>query len=128
MKSKLELLNTTPGGARHSKEPARTTAGKVTAIVVILSSLDFIFPNLIPENWQVTIFALASLLIPLITGLLIRRKVWSPASVLEATEEAVDAYKEYQKMNKNTLIRNSKFGSKPSISSVPPETEETKDL
>lgn len=63
------------------KEPARDVGLSVTVITSIWVLVNSFWPNLITQDVQNAITTIALALIPLITGILIRNKVWSPASV-----------------------------------------------
>lgn len=72
-------------------EPVLSTAmftSVAPAIGVIVYTL---FPNLVSANGWNIIFYLIALLIPIVTALLTRGKVWSPASVKEVLENAIEA-------------------------------------
>lgn len=87
--SKLELLVSTPN-ISQKKEPALLIGGVVTGVSgLIVLVLNTFFPNLVTEEVKVAIFGIAAIFVPIIMSWLIRRKVWSPASVEEAVEEAV---------------------------------------
>jgi len=86
MTSKLEQF---VASDKKPKEPAAnigTTVGFLTAVFVLVNNF---WPNIIKDNVQEAIISIAAILLPFITSLLIRRKVWSPASVEDLLEEAV---------------------------------------
>lgn len=84
-----------------STEPARNVGITVTSVAGILSLITVLFPNLLSDRVQVLIYVIASFALPLITAFLIRGKVWSPASVVEVVDEAVDGALEAAKKPKN---------------------------
>jgi hypothetical protein len=74
-----------------SKEPAVATGtivGTLTAVVFLVLQL---FPELRDNSAVFKGFVIACFLLPIITGFLIRRKVWSPKSVQEIVEEVEKA-------------------------------------
>ncbi len=66
---------------KFAKEPAVNTGYVATVVAGIWTVINAIWPNLIPENVQNAITELALILIPTITGWIIRNKVYAPASV-----------------------------------------------
>jgi hypothetical protein len=84
-----------------SKEPAVATG----SIISILSSVSFLlsqtFPELRGNKTVYLIFIFAYFFVPLITGFLIRRKVWSPKSVQVLVDEVEKATKDSIQMTKD---------------------------
>ncbi len=74
-----------------AKEPALGVAAVATAATVILNAVNGLFPNLISDDVINLINTLIVVLGPFILALFIRRKVFSPATVLEAIEEGIEA-------------------------------------
>lgn len=64
-----------------SREPALNTGLSLGAVAAVWVLVNAFWPNLIPQNVQDALTEIALFLIPVITGWLIRSKVWSPASV-----------------------------------------------
>lgn len=105
--SKLELFKSKQNTLTktNKKEPALNTGLNVTAITGILYIVTWIFPDLLPEKVQQAIIVIGALLLPFITALLVRRKVWSPESVQEVLEEGVSAaLEEKEKFDKAEKI------------------------
>lgn len=72
-----------------STEPAVNTGAFITALPAVFVILNLIFPHAVTAEWETTVYGLASILGPLITGIIVRRKVWSPASVHDLVKQAV---------------------------------------
>ena len=81
--------------------PAVNMGVWTTAILGLASIPTIFFPNLISPNIQNAIYVGLAFALPIITALLIRGKVWSPASVKqvieEATEEAIEVNRQLPK-------------------------------
>jgi len=82
------------------KNPALHIGTWVSVAVGLYEGFNTLFPNLVPDNIQIVVLVGLAFILPVATSLLIRNKVWSPASVQqviqEATKEAIDTYKEIQ--------------------------------
>lgn len=88
MTTKLEQFEDLPTEARSKKEPAINTAAAVTAVAtVIYFVVKFFVPNA-DEGLLNTITVVVGLLLPLVTGYIIRSKVFAPATVREIVREA----------------------------------------
>jgi hypothetical protein len=75
------------------KEPKTTqpalAVGSTTATVAgVLTLVLYFFPN-IPNTVIQSLLVISAFVLPLITALFTRNKVWSPASVQEVVDEAV---------------------------------------
>lgn len=74
-----------------ASEPSVNTGLSVTIAAGVLYLLNHFFPNFMNENVETAVYAIVAIAIPIVTALLIRRKVWSPQSVAEVIKEAVTA-------------------------------------
>src|SRR4051812_44101777 len=70
-------------------EPALFTGGFTTVVPAVLVLIKLIWPNLVSEDMATAIIGLVAVFLPIVTAFLIRRKVWSPASVVKVVGEAV---------------------------------------
>lgn len=71
-------------------EPAVNTSFIVSAVPVAVTAVSLLFPNLLSaDNWSLVIYVIA-LFAPIVTALMIRGKVWSPASVKTVLEAAIE--------------------------------------
>lgn len=97
VKSKLETF---VSSNRKSKEPA-LALGAVTTFVAafIIICLKLFFPDVVSDEIESSIYGFVGLLFPIITAFLIRRKVWSPASVEDVIEKAVTSAKDIAEKN-----------------------------
>jgi len=103
VKSKLEMF--VQDVDRKDKEPAIKTGIAVAALAgAFVSVLNVFFPKLMTEEAKTALFQVLLILIPFVTAFLIRRKVWSPASVDEIIEEAVTTEKEFKQQRKDRNI------------------------
>ena len=80
--NKLQLINSSD----PSTEPALKVGSIGTVATAVFILINAIWPNAIPDNVQTAITGLAVLLLPLIIAVIIRFKVWSPASVQEVLQ------------------------------------------
>lgn len=71
------------------EEPAVATGSSVMTVAGALSLVLFFFPELLNERQQTVVLVLSAFLLPIITALLTRRYVWSPASVQRLIDNAV---------------------------------------
>ena len=67
------------------EEPAVRTGLSTTAVAAIIAGILYFWPNL-PNEVVTGIVAVIGILLPIITAFLIRRKVWSPASVMKVAD------------------------------------------
>jgi hypothetical protein len=75
---------------KPSSEPAINYGALVTILVSLVGLvLSYLFPHLSTET-KYYITTVIAVLVPLITGLLIRFKVWSPATVQKVIEEITE--------------------------------------
>lgn len=84
-------LNTTDVSILNSKskEPTLAVGATTSTVAGILSIVAVFFPNLLDENATKAILLIVALFLPFVTAMFIRGKVWSPASVKEVVDEAV---------------------------------------
>jgi hypothetical protein len=73
-----------------SKEPAVATGATLSGLVGLLFVIDGFAPDLFSNDFMAWASLLIALLSPIITSFIIRRKVFSPATVLEAIQEGID--------------------------------------
>ncbi len=72
-------------------EPAVNTGVLMGAFPLLVGGIRILWPNLVSDsNWEL-IFYVTALLLPVVTAFFIRGKVWSPASVKEVLEQAIEA-------------------------------------
>jgi hypothetical protein len=69
-------------------EPAMVVGTNVTMAASLLALVVAIFPNLIPENAVAPLGMILVIILPMVTSFLIRRKVFSPATVLNIVHAA----------------------------------------
>ena len=72
-------------------EPVISTALFTSVVPAIGLIVYTLFPNLVTEEGWNLIFYLIALFIPIVTALFTRGKVWSPASVKEVLNNAIEA-------------------------------------
>lgn len=70
------------------EEPTLKTGTSTAGVAGVLSLVFFFFPELLSERQTTLILVLAAFVLPLVTALFTRGKVWSPASVQELINEA----------------------------------------
>lgn len=85
------------------REPALNTGIATGSYAAgLLGLLTFIFPN-INQNYLIIVVIAVAFVLPIITAVFTRGKVWSPATVKdlieESTKEAVETMKELQNKN-----------------------------
>lgn len=71
------------------REPA-TIIGAITAVVSAVLALLVAFGMDVSEDQQAAILGVVAAVAPLVAGVLIRSKVWSPASVDKVIEDVRD--------------------------------------
>lgn len=86
-----EIKNDTD--AAKDKEPALKVGTATGTVAGILSILLVVAPDALSEKQINVILVIGSFLIPLITAFFTRKKVWSPASVIEAVDAAIEVTK-----------------------------------
>lgn len=75
-------------------EPA-VKVGSITGTVAgVLALVAYLAPNFLTDKQTTIILIVAAFVLPIVTALFTRGKVWSPASVEELIEEAVTEAKE----------------------------------
>lgn len=88
-------------GVAPAKEPAIRTGSNVAAVAGLLSLITVLFPELLTDREITIILVISAFVLPIVTALFTRGKVWSPASVKEvieeATKEAADVFDELPK-------------------------------
>lgn len=80
-----------------AKEPALATGVSVTAVAGLLSLITVIWPDLLTPHQEHLVYVIAAFVLPIITAVFTRSKVWSPASVEEVLEEAITSAEEVRK-------------------------------
>jgi hypothetical protein len=84
----------------EASEPALNTGTNVTTVAAVVAMIagiiNHFYPHLISESVIATVITIAMFVLPLITGWLIRRKVWSPDSVQKAVKAASEGYNTLQ--------------------------------
>lgn len=90
------------------KEPALRRGSWTSFVVVMLSAVTVFFPHLLSQKTELAVYMIASFILPLITAYLIRRKVWSPASVQSYINNIMEAAEEIIALNKTSAIRAAK--------------------
>ncbi|MFY3742102.1 MAG: hypothetical protein HMLIMOIP_002566 [Candidatus Nitrosomirales archaeon] len=99
----LGEIDTTTASAR---EPSVKAGISISTVIGLIAIVQYFFPD-IPESTLRYIIVVAAFLLPIISAFLIRRKVWSPASVQEAVDEAVKrATEEIRKQQRLTSLKN----------------------
>jgi hypothetical protein len=78
-------------------EPAVLTGSIITAVVGIGGLIQLFAPNILSDDTWELIYYLAAFFLPIFTAIRIRGKVWSPASVQEVLNKALE---EANKTNK----------------------------
>lgn len=69
-------------------EPAINVGITTGAITGVLSLISLIFPDLLANKTFTACVITVAMFLPILTGFLVRGKVWSPASVLEVIQQA----------------------------------------
>jgi hypothetical protein len=70
-----------------STNPALTVGVSATAVAgVIVLILNQFFPNLVSDDIEKLIYAVAAILLPIVAAWITRSKVWSPASVQQIVD------------------------------------------
>ncbi len=87
--SKLEVFQVSED--KTSKEPALATGITTGSVAGILSIIGYLFPDVMSERTFVIVLIVGVFLSPIISAIIIRGKVWSPASVAELFKEATKA-------------------------------------
>ena len=83
-----KLLNT----ENPPKEPATFYGALATLVVSVVGlALNYLFPHM-SEHTQYTIMTALAVFVPVAVGILIRFKVWSPATVQKVVEEIQNDY------------------------------------
>jgi hypothetical protein len=75
------------------KEPALKVGGYTSSVAGILSVILALFPNVLTERQALVVLVIASIVLPLVTAAFTRGQVWSPASVKELLDEALEEAK-----------------------------------
>lgn len=87
-----------------SAEPAIKIGTAATTVAGVLSLIAYFSPNLLTPRQTDLILVISAVALPLITAFFIRKRVWSPASVIEVVQEAVGkGIEEYKKNSKYTI-------------------------
>ncbi len=87
-----------------AKEPALTSGLIVTNGVGILGLINVFFPHLLTDQQELSVYIIAAFVLPIITAVFTRGRVWSPASVDELLEEAITSAEEVKKNQGPKLI------------------------
>lgn len=86
---------------KQDREPALRTGLSIGTVAGILSLVNFFFPELLNDRQNTLILVFAAFMLPLVTAIFTRGKVWSPDTVEqiieEATEEAIHIKEEKNK-------------------------------
>jgi hypothetical protein len=77
-------------GTNPSTEPAVGVGVSTASVAGILSLIALFFPNLLTDKQSSMVLVVAAFALPLVTAFLTRGKVWSPSSVEQAIENAVE--------------------------------------
>lgn len=91
------MSNLTPGelisqfGYKPSKEPALVVGSSTATVAGLLSLIVYLAPDLLTQKQIVGIAVAVAFVLPIVTAVLTRRKVWSPDSVQKLVEEAVES-------------------------------------
>lgn len=81
-----------------SKEPALATGASITTVAGLSSLVLSLWPNLISDSKLNVILVIVAFFLPIVTAIFTRGKVWSPATVQEVLDVAVeDAIKQRDK-------------------------------
>jgi hypothetical protein len=73
-----------------AKEPALVIGTSTSLVAGVLSLVAVLFPHLLSDHTTSIILVVATFLLPILTAIFTRGKVWSPASVLELVEKAIE--------------------------------------
>lgn len=87
-----KFLNQNPD--KPAKEPALTIGAYTGGAAGLLGLVTTLFPNLLTDRQTTIILVVVAFLLPLITAALTRGKVWSPATVAELVDEALEGAQE----------------------------------
>jgi hypothetical protein len=83
--------------SKQSKEPALSVGATGGTVAGTLALLLYLFPE-IPEGTLRLVFVISAFALPVVTAILTRGRVWSPASVVKLVDEAVAKATEVTKM------------------------------
>lgn len=87
-----------------SAEPALKVGTAATSVAGILGLIAYFSPNLLTPRQTDLILVISAFVLPIVTAFFIRKRVWSPASVVEVVEEAIGkGLEEYKKNAKYTI-------------------------
>jgi hypothetical protein len=106
------MSNLSPGelinqfGPKPSKEPALVVGSSTATVAGLISLIVFFAPDLLTQQQIVGISVAAAFVLPIITAVLTRRKVWSPDSVQKLVEEAIDSAIEAKNQVPKPLLKN----------------------
>ncbi len=76
-------------GTNPDNEPAAKIGAANSTVAGILALVMFVFPGFVPDKYTNTILVIAAFTLPIITALLTRNYVWSPASVKKLIDAAL---------------------------------------
>ncbi len=82
-----------------TKEPAVTTGTIITGVVGIGGLVQLFAPNLLSDDAWGIVYYLAAFFLPILTAVRIRGQVWSPASVQEVLNRALEEANKTNKAN-----------------------------
>lgn len=100
MISKLSVFKNTAD--KTEKEPALMVGASVTSVAGVLSLIGYLVPNFISDGAMDKIVIIAAFVLPIITAIFTRGKVWSIASVQQVIDEAVtEAMKQKELKNRD---------------------------
>lgn len=74
---------------QKSEEPVVKVGAYTSSVAGILALLAYLAPNLISEKTTTIILVIAAFVLPIVTALLTRGRVWSPASVKILVDESI---------------------------------------
>ncbi len=77
-----------------SKEPALKVGAATGTITGLIAVLSYFFPKAFESDHTQLLVVLAAFLLPIITAIITRDRVWSPASVQEEVDKAVQNAKD----------------------------------
>lgn len=99
----MTSLSTQLKDSAPSSEPTLVVGSVTTSVAGLLSLVLYFFPS-IPSNVIQVLLVASAFILPLLTAVFTRGKVWSPDSVRTVVDEAVAAALEQAEKNRTSKI------------------------
>lgn len=99
--NRLEAFLAQSPAKKTSTEPAIAVGATTGTVAGLFALVAYLFPPFLSQHTTSIIFVACTFLLPIITAVFTRGKVWSPMSVLELVNEALEAAEEAEIRGKN---------------------------